>query len=450
MPERSIEKSLQYLKRAKKLIPCQTQTLAKGPTQWVQGVAPNYLHRGKGAYVWDVDENRYIDYAMALGPMVLGYCNPVVNRAVKEQLDRGSTFTLMHPLEVEVAEMLTRILPWADMVRYGKNGSDATSVALRLARAYTGRDKIACCGYHGFQDWYIGTTERNRGIPQATSSLSLKFEYNDLDSLTDLFTSNREEIAAVIMEVVAMTPPEPGFLEAVRSLTHKHGAVLIFDELFTGFRFALGGAAEYFGVEPDLACYGKAICNGFPLSVLAGRGEIMREFEDRGDKLGVFFSFTFGGEALSLAAAKATLSEMEDKQVIDFIWEQGRKLMNSIDDLAKKNGITEFISTRGYPPKNFLLATDPEQRFSPLQLKSLFQQECIKRGVLFIGYHAMSYSHNDKIIAETLRAYDGAMKILKSALVEGDLERYMEGPYVTQVFKNVGDRWGYEKQPMEK
>ena len=140
------------MKRARKLIPCQTQTLAKGPTQWVQGVAPNYLHRGKGAYVWDVDENRYIDYAMALGPMVLGYCNPVVNRAVKEQLDRGSTFTLMHPLEVEVAEMLTRILPWADMVRYGKNGSDATSVALRLARAYTGRDKIACCGYHGFQD----------------------------------------------------------------------------------------------------------------------------------------------------------------------------------------------------------------------------------------------------------------------------------------------------------
>lgn len=443
--KRNLKKSQELFEEAKNLLPTQTQTLSKGYTQWVQGVAPIYVESAKGAYITDVDGNTLIDYGMGLGPMILGYGNPTVDAAIREQLDKGITFTLPHRLEVDLAKMLVDIIPCAEMVKYGKNGSDATSAAIKLARAHTGRDLVVTCGYHGWQDWFIGTTERNRGIPEAVRKLTLKFEYNDINGLEKVLEENKGKIAAVMMEPVAMTLPKEGFLEKVKELTHNAGAVLIYDEVFTGFRVALGGAQEYFGVTPDLAAFGKAVSNGMPLSMVVGKKEIMKEFEDTPERKGVFSSFTYGGEALSLAAAIATLKFMKEHNVIDYNWKQGRKIQEGIRSLAKKHDLTDVVSSEGLPPKNFLVLSDPNKKYSPLELKSFFQQEAIRRGVLFIGYHAVSYAHDDAVVQKTLEAYDGAMGELKKALNQGNLLERLEGPVLTQIFQNVGDRWGIKK-----
>ncbi|MCL5072157.1 MAG: aminotransferase class III-fold pyridoxal phosphate-dependent enzyme, partial [Actinobacteria bacterium] len=312
-----IKESNNIYKEAKKLIPCQTQCLSKGPTQFVDGVAPKYLKKGKGCRVWDVDGNEYIDYGMGLGPIILGYCYDAVDKAIINQLKDAIILTQMHPLEVEVAQLLVDTIPCAEMVRYGKNGSDVTSAAIRLARAYTGRDIIACCGYHGWQDWYIAVTERNAGIPEAVRKLTKQFKYNDIDSLIKIFDKYKGNVACVIMEPMGVVFPKNDFLNKVKELTHKNKAILIFDEVITGFRWSLGGAQEYFNITPDLATFGKAMANGMPLSALVGKKEIMQKLED------VFFSFTFGGEILSLAAAKATINEMKKKNVIEHIHKMG-------------------------------------------------------------------------------------------------------------------------------
>ncbi|MCG2717785.1 MAG: aminotransferase class III-fold pyridoxal phosphate-dependent enzyme, partial [Nanoarchaeota archaeon] len=248
--KRNLTKSKEYFDIAKRLIPCQTQCLSKGPTQWINNVAPHYLKGGKGCRVWDVDGNEYIDYAMGLGPVVLGYGNESVDNAIKKQLEDGISFTLCHYLEVELAEKLVDILPCAEMVRYGKNGSDVTSAAIKVARSYTGRDKIIACGYHGWQDWYVASTERDRGIPKVMKDLVFTFRYNDIEGLASILDKNKGEISAVIMEPVTAIKPEKGFLEEVKKLTHEAGAILIYDEMFTGFRWSLGGAQEYFNVIP--------------------------------------------------------------------------------------------------------------------------------------------------------------------------------------------------------
>src|SRR5438034_3652316 len=248
--------------RSQELFERAQQSLVEGVNSPSRGAAvyspgPIFLQRGRGSHVWDADGNEYIDYPMALGPIVLGYDDPDVLAAVRAQLADGVTFSLAHPLEVEVAETLAKIVPCAEMVRFGKNGSDATSGSVRAARAYTGRDVIACCGYHGWQDWYIGTTTRRRGVPAAICELTRAFTYNDLGSLERIFTEYPGQVAAVILEPVGVVEPEGDFLQRVAAVTHANGAVLIFDEIVTGFRLALGGAQERFGVVPDLACFGK-------------------------------------------------------------------------------------------------------------------------------------------------------------------------------------------------
>ena len=296
-PRRAIDKSLAWLDRANRVIPGSSQTFSKGSNQHVRGVAPMFLAKGKGCRVWDVDGNEYIDYIQGLLPNILGYANEEVNAAVSEQLAQGHSFSLPHPLEVDLAERLTRLIPCAEKVRFGKNGSDATSGAVRAARAYTGRDRIACCGYHGWQDWYIGSTTRKAGVPEAVRALTHPFAYNDLGSLQKLLTEHKGEFAAVIMEPVNFWPPAAGFLEGARNLAHEHGALLIFDEICCGFHFGLGGAQKRFGVTPDMACFGKAMGNGFPIACVVGKADLMKVFED------IFFSFTFGGEVASMAAA---------------------------------------------------------------------------------------------------------------------------------------------------
>lgn len=414
--------------RANKVIPSCTQTFSKGWTQFVQGVAPIYLARGQGSHVWDVDGNEYIDFPMALGPVILGHNDPDTTAAVQRQIADGVTFSLPHPLEVEVAELLVQMIPCAEMVRFGKNGSDATSGAVRVARAFTGRDLIACCGYHGWQDWYIGTTTRSLGVPTSVRELTKTFVYNDLASLQKIFDEHPRGVACVILEPVGIVEPVDDFLQKVARLTRDHGAVLIFDEVITGFRLAMGGAQEYFGVVPDLACCGKAMANGHPLSAVVGRREIMQLFDE------IFFSFTFGGEAVSLAAAKATITKMSTRNVIEHLWRQGRKLQEGYNTLARESGLSAHTQCLGLAPHTVVTFQDASGHDS-LELKSLFQQEVMKRGILFGAGFNVCYSHTDEDVEQTLVACREALQILARALESEDVRRFLEGPPVQPVFR---------------
>ena len=427
--ERSIKRSQALLERAKATIPCQTQCLSKGPTQFVQGVAPVYLQRAEGSHVWDVDGNEYIDFMSALGPICLGYNYARTNEAIRRQLEDGTTFSLMHPLEVEVAELLTEVIPCAEMVRFGKNGSDVTSAAVRIARAYTGREHLAQWGYHGWHDWYAVTTSRNQGIPKQLAELVHPFIYNKIESLEKIFQQHPEDIAAVIMEPVGIIAPENNFLVEVKKLCKRYGALLIFDEVITGFRWSLGGAQEYFQVVPDLACFGKSIANGMPLSAVVGSREVMSISAD------VFFSLTFGGECLSLASAVATINELREKNVIEYIWRQGKRLQAGLNQLSRECGLGDNIRCVGYPVRS--VVQFEIDNINSLLLKTVFQQEVIKRGVLFAGYHNLSFSHSDADIQQTLEAYEKALQFIQNAMGNGRLEDALEGSLVENVFRVV-------------
>jgi len=422
-------KSVELFHRGSKVIPTASQTFSKCWTQFTFGATPLYIEKAKGCLVWDVDGNHYIDYAMALAPVILGYCEPRVDAAVRRQLEKGVTFTLSSPIEIEVAEKLCDFIPCADMVRFGKNGSDATSAAVRAARAYTGREIIACCGYHGWQDWFIGTTTRNEGVPASVRKLTVPFDYNDLASLEKIFREHPGQIAAVIMEPVGVVHPNPGFLEGVRALTEQNGSVLIFDEVITGFRMSRGGAQEYFKVVPDLAAFGKAMANGMPIAAVVGRRDIMNLFGE------IFFSMTFGGEALSLAATAETLRILEEEKVLDQIWSNGRRLMEGTETLIRKHGFASTIRIAGYPPRHVFEFSDTEAG-SALEIKSFFQQECADRGLLFSGAHNVSYAHTGDVIDRTLSIYAEVLESLVQAARLG-VRIALRGQVVQPVFRRA-------------
>lgn len=425
-----ITKSDEYYKIALELIPAQTQTLAKGPGQNIKGVAPKYLQRGKGSHVWDVDGNEYIDYTMAVGPLSLGYAYDKVDDAIREQLKNGITFSLMHPLEVEVAQLINKVVPNAESIRYSKVGADVTSAAVRLARAYTGRNKVLCCGYHGWHDWYIAVTDRNKGIPQAVQDLTYTINYNDIQSVID---SIDEDTACVILEPFVFEEPKDNFLHKLRDVCTQNGTVLIFDEMWTGFRVAVGGAQEYFGVKADLACFSKAVANGMPISILTGKKDIMKLLEKD-----VFFFTTFGGEALSLAAVKATVTEIIEKNVPAYLAKQGRKLKDGYNSISQKLGM-DYTKCSGFDCRTIITFDAEKSGCNPLEMKSLVQQEMIKRGILWGGFHNMSFSHTDEDIEYTLKAYEDVLPILKKAVDEKNVRQYLRGEPVEPVFRKVGN-----------
>ncbi|MBN1485225.1 MAG: aminotransferase class III-fold pyridoxal phosphate-dependent enzyme [Chloroflexia bacterium] len=422
-----ISESDRLYARASGLIPAYSQTLAKGPTQYVRGVAPKYLRRGQGAHVWDVDGNEYIDYNMGIGPLSLGYAYERVDRAIREQLADGITYSLVHPLEVELAELVREIVPNAEMVRYSKTGAEVTSAAVRAARAYTGRDKVLCCGYHGWHDWYIGLTGRNIGVPQAIKDLVQAFPYNDIEALRQLLD---EDTACVIMEPMIFELPRDDFLSQVRQACHENGSLFILDEMWTGFRLAVGGAQEYFGIEADLACFSKAIANGMPISVLTGRTEIMELFDQQ-----IFFFSTFGGEALSLAAAVATIHELVEKDVPAHLARQGQKLLDGYKQIVRELGLEGHTDCQGHPCRTIVTFTD--KAGDPLLLKSLLQQELIRRGILWSGFHNMCFSHSDEDVDYTLRAYRDALPMLKAAIEADDVAGQLRGEPVQPVFRQT-------------
>ncbi len=423
-----IKESDKLFERSQGLIPANTQTLAKGPTQWIKGVAPKYLKKGKGSHVWDADGNEYIDYNMGIGPIVLGYCYDKVDDAIRKQLNDGITFSLMHPLEVELSEKIRDTVPNAESVRFSKTGCDVTTAAVRVARAFTKREKVLCCGYHGWHDWYISVTDRNAGIPEAVKDLTYTFNYNDIESLIQSIDS---DTACVILEPFVFEEEKNNFLKEVQDVCKRNGTLLIFDEMWTGFRIAAGGAQEYFGVTADLACFSKAIANGMPISVITGREEVMRLFDKD-----VFFFTTFGGEALSMAAAMATIDEIKNRNVPEFLSKQGKKLKDGYNKIVTELGIG-FSKCNGYNCRTIIIFD--ADAGNPLEMKSLVQQEMIRRGILWGGFHNMCFSHSDEDIEYTLKAYKDVLPVLKKAVEENNLKSYLKGEPVEPVFRKTSN-----------
>lgn len=423
-----VKKSHEIFERSKGLIPAYTQTLAKGPTQWSFGLAPVFLQKGKGCHVWDVDGNEYIDFNMGIGPISLGYAYDRVDDAIKQQLDNGITFSLTHPLEVEFSELLRDVIPNTESVRISKTGCDVTTAAVRLARAFTGKEKVLCCGYHGWHDWYIAVTDRNRGIPEAVKNLTFTFNYNDIKSLEE---SIDEDVACVILEPFVFEKPADDFLKKVREVCDRNNIILIFDEMWTGFRIAPGGAQEFFDVRADLACFSKAIANGMPVSALTGRRDVMSLLEKD-----VFFFTTFGGETLSLAAAIATVNEITEKNVTNYLDEKGALLLDGYNQIAEDNGMN-YTKCSGYNCRSIITFDAEKSGCNPLEMKTLVQQEMIKRGVLWGGFHNMCFSHSDKDIKHTLEAYKEVLPILKQAVEEKNILKYLKGKVLEPVFRKT-------------
>ncbi len=420
-------RSLELLDQARGAVPAQSQTFSKGWTQFPLGVSPVFAARADGGYVWDVDGRRYIDWPMALGPLLLGHNHPGVNQAVKDQLDNGIAFSLPNEGELRLAQRLIDWFPYAERVRFGKNGSDATSGAVRAARAFTGRDIVLCCGYHGWQDWFIGTTTRNAGVPQAVRDLTKAFPYNDIPALTSLLQKHKGGVAAIIMEPMGIVEPEAGYLQAVRALADEHKVVLIFDECWTGFRIHPQGAYGKFGVAPDLACFGKALGNGVPISAIVGRADIMELFEE------IFFSFTFGGDMLGIAAAMAVLDVLEREPVLEDVSRIGGSLLDGINGLITRHALGEHIHMSGYPARHFFNFSNDGN--DGLLLKSVFQQEALKGDILAAGWHAPSWAHTQDDVAGTLEVYDGVFKMLAVWIGEGNLDSALDGHLVQSVFR---------------
>jgi len=382
----------------------------------------------RGGHVWDVDGNEFIDWPMGIGPILLGHNHESVNKAISNQLTKGISFSLPNAGELELAERLIDWFPYVERVRFGKNGSDATSGAIRAARAYTGRDIILCCGYHGWQDWYIGTTTRNAGVPKSYSDLTVPFIYNDLEALKKLFERYSKSVAAVIMEPMGVIEPEPSYLEGVQQITHANGALLIFDECWTGFRLHLQGAFGKFGVAPDMACFGKALGNGVPISAIVGCADVMDLFEE------VFFSFTFGGEMLGIAAANAVLDVLDKEPVLEKTGQIGLQLMNGVQHLVDTYGLSNYIEIIGYPLKTVI--NFKGDGANGLLLKSVYQQESITKGILAAGYHAPCLAHDVKDVEKTLKAYEHAFKVIVEGLDDGSLESKLKGRQTQPVFRN--------------
>lgn len=426
-PRRSYVRSEALLARALEVMPLGAQTFSKSITQYPRGAAPFFAERAAGSRLYDVDGNEYVDFNNALCAVTLGHCDPDVTSAVMEQLKKGTIFSLSSDLEIAVSERIIDLVPCAEMVRFGKNGSDATAGAIRAARAFTQRNRVAVCGYHGWQDWYIGSTSRNKGVPPATRELTHTFGYNDIASLERLLKQYPGEFAAIIIEPMASTWPVEGFLQQVCDRGRAAGAVVVFDETITGFRFAPGGAQEYFGVVPDLACFGKGLANGYPLSAVAGRRDIMAVFEE------IFFSFTMGGETLSLVAALASLDKLVREDVPHMLARRGGELADGLTALIDRHNCGEFIAVNGHPSWTFLTITEkPAQQFG---LKTLFMQEILDRGFLTLGTHNMSLAHSESDVAALLGGYDEVLPILRSAFRSERIEDFLRCKPLEPLFR---------------
>jgi glutamate-1-semialdehyde 2,1-aminomutase len=406
-------------------IPGGAHTYAKGDDQFPKNWAP-YLVRGEACYTWDVEGTKFIEYGMGLRAVTLGHSHERVIQSAYRQMRLGSNFTRPAMIELECAEKLQSLVPGAEMVKFGKNGSDATSAAVRLARAYTGRDLVAICAEHAFfsvDDWFIGSTEMNAGVPQAIRSLTVKFNYNDLESVEALFAQYPDQIACVILEAEKDKEPQNRFLHRLQESCRRRGTIFILDEMITGFRWHLGGGQAYHEITPDLSTFGKAMGNGFSVSALVGRKEIMRLGGLGHDRERVFLlSLTHGAENHSLAAALEVMRIYSEEPVIETLWRQGERLRDGIDRVVAERGLQNYFRILGRPCCMTYATLDAEGK--PSQgFRTLFLQETIRRGLIAPSF-VVSCAHNDAVIGETIDIVDAALGVYAQALEHG-IEKYL-------------------------
>lgn len=429
------EQSNRLRRRAHALIPAGCHTYAKGDDQYPQ-LSPGFISHGLNGHVWDVDGNEFIEFGQGNRAVGLGHAFPAVIRAVERELSRGANFTRPSHIEVQAAEKLLELVPAADMVKFCKDGSDATTAALKVSRAVTGRDLVACCVDHPFfavNDWFMGTTPLDAGIPEQTKELTLTFRYNDLQSVRDLFLQYPNAIAALILEPAKYEDPEPGFLEGVKDLCHQNGTLFILDEMITGFRWHNGGGQAYYNVEPDLSCWGKALGNGFAVSALAGKREYMeRGGLDHNFQRLFLLSTTHGGETHSLAAAIATIETYQQEPVVETLHRLGRRLQIEGAEIIANHRLEDYVQIEG-KPCCLVVATRNAKGERCQGMRSLLLQETIKRGILMTSL-IVSYTHTDQDIDKTLQAIDDSLGIYRRALEDG-FEHYLVGPPSKSVYR---------------
>ncbi len=431
----NLAKSTQLNEKLHHLIPGGAHTYAKGDDQFPENLNPVLSH-GKGCHVWDVDGNEYIEYGMGLRSVTLGHAYDRVNEAAYKQMQLGANFGRPAAIEAECAEYFLDLIEGMDMVKFAKNGSDATSAAVKLARAYTGRDLVAICSDHPFfsiDDWFIGATKINAGIPKAIQDLTVTFRYNNIESVEQMFAQHPGKIACVILEAEKYSPPEDGFLHKLKEVCHANGAVMIIDEIITGFRYHLGGAQAIHNVVPDLTTFGKAMGNGFSIAALAGKRELMELGGLHHDKERVFLlSTTFGAEYPSLAAALATMKIYKEEDVIATLNQQGQRLADGITQSVTEHDLHDYFGVLGRPSCLVYYTRDMEG--NPSQpFRTLFLQEMVKNGLIMPSL-IVSYSHTDADIDRTVETIHEALFTYKKALNEG-VDKYLVGRPVQPVYR---------------
>ena len=416
----NFDESLKFLEKSKTLIPGLTQTFSRAAPTFVQGCYPVYAKSANGSHFFDVDGNEFIDYLMALGPITLGYNYPLVNQAVIDQLKNGVIFSLPHPIEIQVSELISEIIPNAEMVKFEKTGSNAVTGAIRAARAITKREKIAYCGSGGvWHDWQAAMVSRNDGVPKFNQDLIKVFDYNDIFGLEQIFLENPNEIATVVLEPTYLEKPKNDFLQQVRKLTTENNAILILDEIVTGFRFDLQGGQKYFDIEGDLVCYGKGIANGFPLSIITGKTEFMKIFEK------LWVSSTNNSETLSLAACYATINEMKNQNTLDYCWNLGKKLFDGWNKIVESYNLDAKMI--GYDIRMVLKCYDSNKNEAN-PLKALILQEMIKKGIFISpGHTFISYSHSELDISNTLSSLTDTCEMITKKVKDERFQDFVEG-----------------------
>jgi len=426
---------MNYSERLNRSIPGGAHTYSRGDDQFPEN-APQILASGEGCRVWGPDGDSYLDYGMGLRAVTVGYANKPIAKAAQAEILKGNCLTRASLTELKAAELLCDIIPTAEMVKFAKNGSVTTTAAVKLARAYTGRDIVVTCEDHPFfsyDDWFIGSTVVSSGVPAACAKDTLRFKYGNIDSLETIFAKNPKKIAAVIMEAATVVEPKKGFLKSVEKLCAQEGAVFILDEMITGFRWHKQGAQKYFGIRPDLSTFGKGMANGFSVAALAGKREIMELGGIQHDKERVFLaSTTHGAEMCGLGAFIKTMEVYDEKKVVEHLWTYGKKLMALGNGLAKSHGISENFNFYGFPCSPGYATLDGDCKPS-LEFRTLFSQEMVKSGVL-IPWVALSRAHGDKELERTGRALDTAFDVYSKALDRG-IGKYLKSKPIKPVFR---------------
>ncbi|MGD9644516.1 MAG: aspartate aminotransferase family protein [Pirellulales bacterium] len=438
-----VPRSMELYRRALELLPGGTQLISRRPTRYACGISPVYAARAKGARFWDVDGHEYIDWVSGIGAVVLGYADPVVDEAVREQLGHGTVYSINHPLELELAELLCRLLPCAEMVRYAKTGGEACAVAVRIARGVTGRDKVLVCGYHGWHDWYLAANlaaDANLdahlfpgiepiGVPAALAGTTIPFPYGDSAALGQLLDDHRGQVAAVVMEPLRSQQPPAGYLAEVARLAREHQAVLVFDEVSTGFRFGLAGAQGYVGVTPDIAVLAKSISNGYPMAVVAGRREVMEP------SARMFISSTYWSDTIGLRAALTTLEEIARRDVPAALWKFGARLQACLNAVAAEVGLDVRCEGLAIHPQLEFAAADDEA--TRRKLATLYIQEMAKRSCHGYASFYLNAAQQDAELEQTEAAARDTFAILARGLEQRTLDQLLECDVQQEHFRRL-------------